>query len=91
MVFIILVHVVFVDQLKDPEVEAIEEFQRVTSAGDFRVYDLPSNQENLTDEIPPARINDLELLSLNQDTGTVVLEWTAVGGDMDRGQGRSTY
>ncbi|XP_041350383.1 calcium-activated chloride channel regulator 4-like [Gigantopelta aegis] len=81
----------FVDQLNNPEIEAIEDFQRVTSAGDFRVYDFPNNQDNVTDEIPPARITDLELMSLNQDTGTVILEWTAVGGDMDRGQAEMYY
>ncbi|XP_076469337.1 calcium-activated chloride channel regulator 1-like [Babylonia areolata] len=65
--------------------ESLALFQRVTSAGEFRVTGHPGKKAVVPDLMAPARITDLHLASFHPDTGEANLKWTAVGDDMDRG------
>lgn len=67
--------------------QPLEQFQRVTTAGEFRVIGFPSSLEVIPDLIPPSRITDLHIERFDPENGTAFLRWTAVGGDMDRGNG----
>ncbi|XP_046333944.2 calcium-activated chloride channel regulator 1-like [Haliotis rufescens] len=69
-----------------PETESVGDFQRVTTAGEFRVQGYPSVEPDIRDVIPPAKIGDLTVTSFDPDVGVVALEWTAVGDDMGRGR-----
>ena len=62
-------------------------FQRVTSAGEFRVTGFPKSTEEMPDLMAPSRITDLHVSMFDPDTGKAQFRWTAVGGDMDRGKG----
>ncbi|XP_077985471.1 calcium-activated chloride channel regulator 1-like [Glandiceps talaboti] len=59
-------------------------FSRVLSAGAFDVEGGPDSSSP-EDVFPPARIQDLEVEETFYENGTVVLAWTAVGDDFDRG------
>ncbi|KAI8764122.1 calcium-activated chloride channel regulator 4A, partial [Biomphalaria glabrata] len=72
-------------QYLSTETEAVENFQRVTSAGEFRLRGFPP-LEAVNDKMPPSRITDLRVISFNLETSVAILQWTAVGGDMERGK-----
>ncbi|CAL1532070.1 unnamed protein product [Lymnaea stagnalis] len=70
------------------QTEPVDNFQRVTSAGEFRLRGYPGSgagQEVFRDEMAPSRITDLKVISYNFDNFTAVIQWTAVGDDMERG------
>ncbi|GFO43573.1 calcium-activated chloride channel regulator 4, 30 kda form [Plakobranchus ocellatus] len=85
-------------QLSSVETRDVEQFQRVSSAGEFRLRGFPpasavaqnsngsSQSETNIDEMPPSRITDLHVTSFDWSTFTASLEWTAVGDDMERGK-----
>ncbi|XP_059152208.1 calcium-activated chloride channel regulator 3A-1-like [Physella acuta] len=75
-------------QQTQTETIPLENFQRVTTAGEFRLRGFPGSiltQEQLTDEIPPSRITDFSVVSFDYTNMTAVVQWTAVGSDMERG------
>ena len=89
-------------QLKTVSTRSLEKFQRVASAGEFRLRGFPpatataakiTNKNNASqpeidvDEMPPSRITDLHVTSFDLDNFTASLVWTAVGDDMERGTG----
>ncbi|KAL8587151.1 hypothetical protein ACOMHN_026119 [Nucella lapillus] len=65
--------------------EELQAFQRVTSAGEFRVTGFPEGVEVMEDGMAPSRIADLQVVRFDFDSGEAVVRWTAVGDDMDRG------
>lgn len=69
------------------QTEALEQFQRVTTAGEFAVTNFPtdSSRLELPDLLAPSRITDFHVTSFDPDSGQAELRWTAVGGDLDRG------
>ncbi|KAK6176714.1 hypothetical protein SNE40_014959 [Patella caerulea] len=80
------------DGVAKPELKLSENFERVTSAGEFRVIGFPTNVDTaIPDIIPPSRITDFLVTSFDQDTGETSLSWTAVGDDMDRGTASRYY
>ncbi|KAH9508197.1 hypothetical protein Btru_054978 [Bulinus truncatus] len=66
------------------QTEPVENFQRITSAGEFRLRGFPP-LESLKDEMPPSRIRDFRVVSFDLVTTVARLQWTSVGGDMERG------
>ncbi|KAK7465057.1 hypothetical protein BaRGS_00037796 [Batillaria attramentaria] len=70
---------------QDLVTETVEQFQRVTTAGEFRVNGFPETKDPVPDLMAPSRITDLRVNNFDLDNGSLVLQWTAVGGDMDRG------
>ncbi|XP_035825896.1 calcium-activated chloride channel regulator 4A [Aplysia californica] len=73
-------------QLINTETSRVENFQRVTSAGEFRLRGFSTlNKEKEQDEMPPSRITDLRVIIFDYDNFTATLQWTAVGDDMERG------
>lgn len=61
----------------------------MTAAGEFRVTGFPETFSEIPDNIAPSRITDLHISLFDPGEGKAVLEWTAVGDDMDRGKGIS--
>jgi len=59
------------------------DFERSSIAG---FIDVKSVANVSTDSLPPARINDLRLTPIMENS-TMILEWTAVGDDYDSGTG----
>ncbi|PVD24284.1 hypothetical protein C0Q70_14755 [Pomacea canaliculata] len=73
------------ESIEDLVTEELGRFQRVTSAGVFSVSGFPSDMTSIPDAIPPSRITDLRVSNGDTGDGAAELEWTSVGGDMDRG------
>ena len=67
----------------------ISAFARIVSPGTFLVS-LNSKVDG--DLLPPSRVTDLTVKSISASLSTVSLTWTAVGDDLDEGQGTTnTY
>ncbi|XP_070559943.1 calcium-activated chloride channel regulator 1-like [Ptychodera flava] len=67
------------------EPSPVGDFSRIASGGVIQVADGVTYVQPGTDLLPPARINDLSVLSTSYDDQTIVLQWTATGNDMDQG------
>ncbi|PVD24281.1 hypothetical protein C0Q70_14752 [Pomacea canaliculata] len=74
-----------VESIEELVTEELGRFQRVTSGGVFSVSGFPPGVTSVPDLIPPSRITDLTVSNDDIGDGTAELEWTSVGGDMDRG------
>ncbi|XP_064594617.1 calcium-activated chloride channel regulator 1-like [Liolophura sinensis] len=61
-----------------------ENFQRVTSAGSFRLENFTAG----VDAFPPGKVTDLRV-SVDDGTEEVTLSWTATGADLDQGTASS--
>ena len=61
-------------------------FQRFSLAG---FVDVQSVAPPYTDFLPPSRIIDLEVTEASYDSSRIALEWTAVGDDLDKGNGKT--
>lgn len=70
------------------EYEQAEDFQRQSLAGFFQVKKVNTNPNS--DVFPPSRILDLTIKNSSYEQRTITLEWTAVGDDLDQGQGLFT-
>ncbi|ESO99114.1 hypothetical protein LOTGIDRAFT_238844 [Lottia gigantea] len=75
----------------DQELAPVDDFERISSAGEFRVEGFPQSLADIADVIAPSRITDLLIEEFDQDTGRTSLRWTAVGNDMDRGKAHRYY
>ena len=58
--------------------------RRVASAGFFEATDVPDDTSNM---FPPARVMDVKVVGANAEDNTITVTWTAVGDELDRGQG----
>ena len=76
------------------ETADMESFQRVTSAGEFRLVGFVPKMFGVVadiDQISPSRITDLHVVNFDFDKFEARLRWTAVGDDLERGTGKSKY
>lgn len=64
------------------ETEAIPEFSRAREAGAFK---LEGYQPSI-DLIPPGRVTDLRLITIDEDEQIIELQWTAPGDDAFTGR-----
>ncbi|XP_077985587.1 calcium-activated chloride channel regulator 1-like [Glandiceps talaboti] len=66
-----------------------EPFNRAISGGAFDVHGGPKlqveNDSQPIDVFPPSRVQDLRVVETFHENSTIVLTWTAVGDDYDRG------
>jgi calcium-activated chloride channel regulator 1/calcium-activated chloride channel regulator 2/calcium-activated chloride channel regulator 4 len=60
--------------------KTIHEFSRVQNAGAFRLLRSPN-----IDNIPPNRVTDLSIASIDEFSHTVDLQWTSAGDDLTTG------
>ena len=71
--------------VQEVELTPTDEFQRFSSAGYIDVKSIaPPN----TDRYAPSRVQDLDVTGASYNDGTVTLEWTAVGDDLNEGTGK---
>lgn len=69
----------FLENSSDTEMKV----SQTKSIGTFRVIQTPPKE----DILPPNRVCDLKVLSINSKNRTVLLQWTAPGDDYDYGKG----
>ncbi|XP_077985824.1 calcium-activated chloride channel regulator 1-like [Glandiceps talaboti] len=62
-----------------------EPFNRAISGGAFDVDGGPQDDTQPIDVFPPSRVQDLRVVETFHENSTIVLTWTAVGDDYDRG------
>ena len=63
------------------------EFTRVSEAGAFKVENFKKN----IDLIPPGRVTDLQVVTIDEDDQIVELQWTAPGDDAFTGLEQSIH
>ncbi|XP_064595933.1 calcium-activated chloride channel regulator 1-like [Liolophura sinensis] len=68
------------DRRETGYIQRTEDFQRVTSAGSFKLQNFTEG----VDAFPPAKVTDLRV-SADDVTKAVTLSWTATGEDLDQG------
>jgi hypothetical protein len=60
--------------------QSLQPFSRSQNAGAFRL-----EKDFLTDNIPPIRVNDFSIISVDENSHSIDLQWTSAGDDLTAG------